>query len=367
MKINFYKPLLLSMAINICFLVIFSSSVFALAPVVLYSDLTSGPKDGGQNNKGVFVTIWGKNFGASQGSSYVTIGNGRADNYPEWSDTKICFQLGSNATTGNIILTTSDGNSNTIPFTVRSGNIYFITPAGAGTGSYDNPFSPSDFIAKLSAGEKGVTGYFRAGTYTGEYAHLRWHSNFCLEAIYSGVSGAENAFIGYPGEEAIIRADGTSSADRSNFRKYNDGLGYIVISKLHCWSNTSSIGAASNYRVIGNLVEGLHQFGATGSIQINTEDSNVKIYGNEITGGSSGSKLDHAFYPGTGCDNVDFGWNWIHDNDFDAGPMISVNSNDAWNQGYVSENMQIHDNIIDMSTYPSRAMGVFEVGEGTED
>ena len=340
--------------------------VFAAAPTIFYSDLINGPNTGGQDNKGVFVTIWGKNFGSSQGGSYVTIGSGQADNYPEWSDTKVCFQLGSNAVTGNIVLTTSEGASNSLAFTVRAGNIYFITPTGTGDGSYSSPFSPSDFITKLAAGENGVTGYFRAGTYTGEYAHVAWHSNFCLEAIHSGASGLENAFVGYPGEEAKLRSDGTSGADRSNFRKYNEGLGYIIISKLHCWANGRSTQAASNYRVIGNLVEGLHVFSATGSIQINSEDSDVKIYGNEITGGSSNSKLDHAFYPGTGCDNVDFGWNWIHDNDFDAGPMISVNSNDAWNLGYVSENMHIHDNIIDMSTYPSRAMGVFETGEGTE-
>ena len=367
MKLKNFRLLSQVIAINVCFFfILLSGTAFAVAPIMFYSDLTSGPTIGGQDNKGVFVTIWGKNFGSAQGNSYVTIGGGQADNYPEWSDTKVCFQLGVKAAIGDIVLNTAEGKSNGIPFSVRSGNVYFITPDGAGDGSYSNPFSPFDFISKLAAGEDGVTGYFRAGTYDKQYAHIRWHSNFCLEQIHSGVSGMENAFVAYPGENPLIHTSDSTGADRSNFRKYNDGLGYIVISKLHCWSKTRSIQAASNYRIIGNHIEGMHEFGATGSISINTEESDVKIYGNEITGGSSHSKLDHAFYPGSGCDNVDFGWNWIHDNDFEAGPMISVNSNDAWNQGYVSENMHIHDNIIDMSTYPSRAMGVFETGQGTE-
>ena len=43
------------------------SLAYAASPVVFFSDLTSGPKTGGQNNKGAFVTIVGKNFGATQG------------------------------------------------------------------------------------------------------------------------------------------------------------------------------------------------------------------------------------------------------------------------------------------------------------
>ena len=46
------------------------------SPVIFYSDLTSGPNTGGQNNQGVFVTIWGNNFGSSQGSSSITVGGG---------------------------------------------------------------------------------------------------------------------------------------------------------------------------------------------------------------------------------------------------------------------------------------------------
>src|ERR1051326_8442705 len=111
-------------------------------PRIFYSDLESGPNTGGQNNKGVWVTIWGKNFGSTQGTSTVTIGGGAADNYPLWSDGKIIFQLGPNAVTGSIVVNVPNaGSSNGLPFTVRPGNIFFVATTGndANTGIFTAP------------------------------------------------------------------------------------------------------------------------------------------------------------------------------------------------------------------------------------
>ncbi|MGD0360677.1 MAG: IPT/TIG domain-containing protein, partial [Bryobacteraceae bacterium] len=51
-------------------------------PHLFYTDVTSGPKSGGQNNAGAFVTLYGANFGAARGSSSVTIGGAPAASYP---------------------------------------------------------------------------------------------------------------------------------------------------------------------------------------------------------------------------------------------------------------------------------------------
>src|SRR5438309_11348703 len=124
-------------------------------PRIFFSDLESGPNVGGQKNLGVWVTIWGKGFGAERGASTVTIGGGAAAEYAIWSDTKITFQLGRAAKTGDIVVTvrektaragagqsvvitsnrtgqanvgTNSGgektSSNGLPFTVRPGKIY---------------------------------------------------------------------------------------------------------------------------------------------------------------------------------------------------------------------------------------------------
>src|SRR5215468_1589505 len=69
----------------------------ASAPVLFYSDIVSGPATGGEANKGAVVTVWGRHFGATQGTSLVTVGGGAVDNYRVWSDSRITFQLGAAA------------------------------------------------------------------------------------------------------------------------------------------------------------------------------------------------------------------------------------------------------------------------------
>src|SRR5580658_6111058 len=100
----------------------FAASVatsWGASPVVFFTDLTSGPKSGGQNNAGAFVTLYGRNFGAARGGSSVSIGGRPAAAYPVWSDTKIAIQLGAAAVTGNLVVTTAAGASNGTSFTVR--------------------------------------------------------------------------------------------------------------------------------------------------------------------------------------------------------------------------------------------------------
>ncbi len=142
-------------------------------PRIFFSDLESGPNIGGQKNLGVWVTIWGKGFGAERGASTVTVGGGAAAEYPIWTDTKITFQLGPLARTGDIVVTVrekaaragegqstagmpnrsgqanaginKDGGkiaSNGLPFTVRAGKIYFVAVNGSDRqkGSFEAPW-----------------------------------------------------------------------------------------------------------------------------------------------------------------------------------------------------------------------------------
>ena len=84
--------------------------LYGAGPVISYSDIINGPKTGGENNLGVFVTINGKNFGAVQGTSTLTVGGG-ATTIKSWSDTKIVFQPGPGAVTGQIVVSTGGGPS----------------------------------------------------------------------------------------------------------------------------------------------------------------------------------------------------------------------------------------------------------------
>jgi hypothetical protein len=110
-------------------------------PALLYSDLTSGPNTGGRNNTGAVVCVSGYGFGATRGTSTVTVGGGAVADYPFWSDTRACVSLGPAAATGNIVLTTAGGASNGLPFTVRPGNIYY---AGSTADIGGSPGNASD-------------------------------------------------------------------------------------------------------------------------------------------------------------------------------------------------------------------------------
>ncbi|MCU1255395.1 MAG: putative Ig protein, partial [Candidatus Angelobacter sp.] len=115
----------------------------AAPPRIFFSDLESGANSGGQNNNGVWVTIWGEGFGATQGSASVTVGSGAVASYPLWSDGKIIFQLGAGAKSGSIIVNMPGiGSSNGLPFTVRAGNIFFVATTGndANTGTFASPW-----------------------------------------------------------------------------------------------------------------------------------------------------------------------------------------------------------------------------------
>ena len=84
--------------ISLIVLLLLSPAVFfgqSAPPSIFFSDLESGPNTGGQNNKGVWVTIWGKGFGATQGTPTVTVGGGAVDNYPYGQTQKSHFNSAS--------------------------------------------------------------------------------------------------------------------------------------------------------------------------------------------------------------------------------------------------------------------------------
>jgi len=347
-------------------------------PAIFFSDLTSGPKSGGKDNKGVFVTIWGKGFGDSRAGSTVSVGAGLVDNYSEWSDSMVSFQLGSKVSTGDIILRTSKGTSNPIPFTVRQGNIYFISPSGTGNGSFDSPMSPFELANHLKT-ENGVTAYFRTGVYDKEYFHKGWNTVFMLELAHAGEEGLENAFVAYPGDKPLIKTKAKGTApDRSGFKSAGGEqlLDYIVISKLSFETRWSAISADSHWRIIGNDIIGLKEATAAGVIGIGRYhvatpavlpmSEYIYIYGNKIHGSRAHATLAHSIYPGSGTSHLYIGWNHIYDNDYNNGVLISLNHNQAYAKKLRSVDVQIHDNILDTSIFPSRMFGVFEVYDGSE-
>jgi len=382
-------------------------------PVLFFSDLDSGPSTGngdtsrGQvvDENGVLVSVWGKNLGEAQGGSQVIIGGKTAGVIYYWGNAaslekaggayakslhdshrmqKITFQVPAGADNSGINVIVDGENSNILPFAIRPGNIYFVdddSPNYPGSGTYADPWrSPADYISAL-AGQDGAICYFRQGDYSNtEYAGVSLSNKSCfrLNQDAAGTDGANNAFVGYPNEIASFGA--TAGIDKNDpdyfmyvFSEYPyNSATNITVSSLRLESNTVVAKVLSKWRFTGNLCIGGDIFNqGTGILITGSHVSHVtyperyvqgwKICGNVIAGERTANKLNHAVYFGAGSDN-DFGWNYVYGNNVAEGPLLSCNLEDSKENGYLPlANTALHDNVVDMSEFPSRAIGVHEL------
>src|SRR5262249_59713720 len=171
------------------------------SPRVIFTDLRSGPNPGGANGQGAIVSVYGFGFGASRGTSTVTIGGAQAGSYLQWSDTKISFQLGTAAVTGSIVVNVlGTAPSNGVPFTVRSGRILFVSTAGSDNnpGTFEAPWR-SVLWAKNAARPGDIIYVMDGVTETGLDS-----SGATLTIANSGTSGQPIAIVAYPGATVTV-------------------------------------------------------------------------------------------------------------------------------------------------------------------
>jgi IPT/TIG domain len=345
--------------LNLVSLLLFSASLAgaqSAPPRIFFSDLESGPNTGGQNNKGVWVTIWGKNFGATQGTSTVTVGGGAADNYPLWSDGKIILQLGANAKTGSIVVNVPGvGSSNGLPFTVRPGNIFFVATTGndANTGIFTAPWKT--IIKAKNTINAGDVAYIENGvTQTTEDTFTAYISMDRQGADNSGTAAAPKALVAYPNATVTV---GVAGGLHYGIRTPNIGTheDYWVISQLHIIGGTQAMDIGGlGWRVIGNEMQCPGADDQVGCFEM-SEGTNAKFYGNEVHNAGinpTSSKFYHAVYFSTDSNHIDVGWNHIHDNftcralQFHSSPLCSPTCGTGDTTGFDQFDLHVHDNLI---------------------
>ena len=241
-------------------------------PILFFSDITNGPATGGENGHGAYVCIFGRNFGATQGSSTITVGGGAVTNYVVWVDegftshrpasAHACFQLGS-AVTGNIVLTVGGVNSNGLPFTVRSGRIWCMASAGDATypgSNSNNGFFPND--PTETSGTRGCkntwynikhTGGFAAGdivyvledTATGVDPD-NYYSYYGLLTLAGSSTSNQMAFLGYP--QRAFGPNGELGASNGGFDMGSNTLNHQMIGV-----GSEALSENGSYWVVGNL------------------------------------------------------------------------------------------------------------------
>ncbi|HEV7676513.1 MAG TPA: IPT/TIG domain-containing protein, partial [Candidatus Angelobacter sp.] len=330
-------------------------------PRIFFSDLESGPNTGGQNNRGVWVTIWGKGFGEERGSSTVTVGGGAAVEYPIWTDTKITFQLGAAAKTGDLVVNpkgkSGNSSSNGIPFTIRPGRIYFVAVNGSDrhNGSFASPWKTIvQAKNRMSAGD--VT-YIKDGVaQTSEDNFTAYLSMDNGGGNNSGKPGAPKALVAYPGARVTIgKAHGLGvdfGIRTPNIAARED---YWVISQLHIVGGKQAIDmSGTGWKIVGNDIECPGGDGQVGCVEA-SQASRIRFYGNEVHNAGAGpvaSKFYHAVYFSTDSNHIDVGWNHIHDNftcraiQFHSSPLCRPGCGARDETGRDQFDLHVHDNLI---------------------
>ncbi|HEX4606259.1 MAG TPA: choice-of-anchor D domain-containing protein, partial [Candidatus Angelobacter sp.] len=289
---------------------VFCASALAQAqsPRIIFSDLQSGPNTGGVNGKGAMVTVHGFGFGASRGASSVTIGGAPADNYPLWSDTKISFQLGAAAVSGNIQVNVGSAASNGVSFTVRPGNLYFVSPSGndANAGTATAPWHSA--VKAKNAAVAGDIIYLMDGVNQSSLES----ASASLVLAKSGSASLPIALVAYPGATATI---GSATGQQYGIRT-TSASNYWVLAGLTLRGSFSALSVAnsSTWRVIGNDVSCPNGSGSGACVDFSTVN-NMSMYRNRVHDVGSTTSTSLKLYQGVlfdaGSNAIDFGWNEI--------------------------------------------------------
>ena len=328
----------------------------APGPRLFFTDLESGPTSGGQDELGVFVTIWGEGFGASRGSSTVTIGGREVARHVTWGQDNavarrmdmIVVQPGPAVTSGDIVVTVDGRASNALPFTVRSGCIYFVIP-GAPNASDGNPGTHAQPFRTLYRPREvmrdGDTVYIKGGVFSDiDPISPSWDALLILDDDVAGNGTAERpiAYVGYPGDPPLL----ANAAARRGILLLTDepSRDHVVLANLVFSQVQAPLPiTGTGHRVVGNhLHDGA--FSDSGAIGVNGNTRQIRILGNRLAdNGQREEKLHHAIYLGGFGTNqdIEIGWNEVRDQH--GGRAVQLFGH---LDGDRIDDVRIHDNLI---------------------
>jgi hypothetical protein len=335
------------------------------SPQVFFTDLDSGPNSGGESvsgSSGAYVTIYGDFFGTSQGTSTVTWNGlnclrvvGPSGTYTGWGTSyfwyqKIVVQLGAGCTpgTGNFVVTVNgNASTNIIPFTVRSGNLFFVSTNGSDSnnGSFASPFATIPHCK--TAMKAGDTCYIEDGVKATTVDDF----TAALQVQTGGTAGNPIAFVAYPGATATL---GSSSVSYG-MRVPDIGVSpnYVTVAGLFFATSNHALFPmnSTNWRIIGNNFQCPTANGQDGCFTT-AKMTQLKFFANETTntGVVASSKQQHAVYFSTDTNHVEVAWNYIHDNrscramQFHSSPLNGGGPSDP--TGHNQFDLSVHDNLI---------------------
>lgn len=329
------------------------------APHLNFTDIVTGSGTGGDNGNGAYVNLYGTNLGSS-GS--ITVGGASAItncSNCRWTDSKVIFQLGASAASGNIVLTNSSGTSSGLAFTITATSYYYISPNGSDTanGSYFAPFKTlRHFLDSVAPISQNTIIYFMNGfTLTGNDGR-GWNTSAAIDSGGKSESIRLN-LVAYPG--AVVTIGSPNINAQYGMVTYSD---YVTIAGLNLrgYSSFEANPSTGFIRFIGNDVSCQNvpaSFGDNACLFFGSGSSSggsavqTKFLGNTVhdTGGPNADKTYHAVYFGTDMNQSEAAWNTIGTGVFYGYcRSILLHSSPNGNPGS-GRNMygyEIHDNFI---------------------
>jgi hypothetical protein len=301
-------------------------------PVTFFTDITSGPVTGGEGGLGSFITVYGLRFGAERGSSFVSINGVEVARYVSWNEKdpiattdaarfsgrgleRIVVQPGPAVTSGELLVVVEGRASNPQSFTVRAGDLFFVDPlvATSGSGAVDAPFKHI-WEAKGPAVGPGDIVYVKSGgaLQAPDPIDLARNISLILNAstIASGAPALPIAYIGYPSDPPLL--GGATSATRATaaIAFDSDGLNDFVIANMYLAhaERAVALSAQAGLRLVGNKIE---DTGTTFLGAINAQDhSRLSVLGNYFYANDN----DYAVLSTQGnTAQIDIGWNEFFD------------------------------------------------------
>lgn len=373
-----------SVKFKIIFIVIIFLGLFGLAksslassPVLNFSDLTSGPATGLGDGKGsgVIVTVWGNNLGTPtitngqpQSGYSVTVNGTPASYIYEWTNATqhaghpadlytyhkmqdIMFSVPNIANGSYSIKVTVNGvdTINTLPFTVRSGNIVHVKSTGtdsAGCGNWNSPCLTLQYAMDNATTTGGDAIYVNAGVNPSTSLIIgQW-------TTFTGTISTPTTVTAYPGVSVTVNGSLTHFAHIGP---------YWTVSKLKFVTDGGVTNFGQGYHFVANEAAGTgacipnYETGVMGDGGDSTFppqfSSDVHLLGNYVHGfgcaTTTQTKMFHTFYISnrTGVQAAygdEVGWNVVVGNYTNYG----IHTYDEGTCGGWGTAMLYHDNVV---------------------
>lgn len=335
------------------------------APLILYTDIVAGPATatGAEGGNGIYLSIFGVNFGTVIGNVSVTVGGGavaqviylgKSNGRPDIQ--QISVQLGASCATGAIVVTVGGQASNSDQtFTVASGRMFYadnVNGADGNAGTFASPRQTMLGITNLgqSAGDFMILKGNVGTSYGPENNSAAWQVKFGGTSTTAAIT-----LMGYPGQFPYINAPWSAAAVGQKGGVYafdgtpaNDFINVVGI-KIEASGSEGAIDSevCNFWRAVNNEITmtTAGAFGSTNAGGCGGIGNGQYWVGNHVhdTAGTSANQT-HGIYVNNGVGYCEIAYNWIENINNGTGVQIDCSCQAASTP--ITTGNHVHHNII---------------------